>query len=201
MSFRIDGCGTHSVNKILKYVGDYSCDNCKTVNAFYLYEMTKKITVLYVPVAKISKTYAVLCQKCKRGYIVTEQQKFQLLAGDNRVMSSFFEAEEAGEANCPQPSVASQNASQLSGNPVPSRPVENNIGNAGPSLSGFCTNCGTSVDSNGIFCGICGRKYTDEEIAAAKAAAAGKPLICNRCGNNVTEDMTFCIRCGNKLNS
>ncbi len=185
MGFRVDGCGTYSANNKLKHVGDYWCDTCKEVHPFSLYELTEKITVLFIPVAKLSTRYAVLCEKCKRGYKITDEQKFQLMSGDTGVLSQFFAAEEVEEMQEQKREVLP--APKIAQNTVPNR-------------GGCCPRCGTPVDKSALFCSRCGLKYSTEEMSAALHNETKEPRICSQCGSAVPDGMLFCTQCGNKLN-
>lgn len=187
MGFRVDGCGTYSGNNKLKYVGDYWCDTCKSTHPFYLYELTEKITVLYIPVAKLSVRYAVLCEKCKRGYKITDEQKYQLLGGDNRVMSQFFPAE------TPQPVPQMQSQSQEA------LPAPKIVRNTVPNRTGGCPRCGTPIDPGASFCSRCGMKYPVQTAGSVVQSQEKTPHVCSQCGSTVPDGMSFCTQCGAKL--
>ncbi len=79
MGIRVNGCGTHTAAKKIKHLGDMYCEKCKATHPFYLYEMKNQITVFFVPVAKTSQRYAIMCSKCETGYYVDESKKNELL--------------------------------------------------------------------------------------------------------------------------
>jgi hypothetical protein len=79
MGIRVNGCGTHTAAKKIKYLGDMECENCKTNRPFYLYELKNRITLFYVPIVKTSQKYAIMCSKCETGYYVDENKKNELL--------------------------------------------------------------------------------------------------------------------------
>ncbi len=190
MGFRVDGCGTYSGSKKLKQLGDYYCDSCKSVHPFSLYELTEKVTLLYIPVAKLSTRHAILCDKCKRGYKVTDEQKFHLLAGNSAVLSQFFT--ETAEETAPAPPPPAQKQEAL---PAP-KPAQSAV----PNRSGCCPRCGTPIDKSASFCSKCGRRYSPAEMGAEPRGGVKAPRICSQCGGTVPDGMQFCTHCGQKLN-
>ena len=186
MGFRIDGCGTYSANNKLKYIGDYMCDTCKTVHPFYLYELIEKISVLYIPVAKISTRYAALCEKCKIGYKVTEEQKLRVMSGDTGALSQFFAvSEQKDKKSVPQ-------IEQHEALSAPAKTVR-----IVPSDSGCCPRCGTPIDEASSFCSKCGRKYT---VSEKHAIVQTESCVCDNCGSVIPSGVLFCTQCGNQLN-
>jgi hypothetical protein len=127
MGFRIDGCGTYDGNKKVKLVGEFKCPKCNKVTPFYIYEMTKKVTVLYIPVAKLSKEFGVMCEKCHTGYKISEQQMINACNGDLRLINSLFAREYAVNNSTTKPGTC----------PNCKTPI-------GEGMS-FCVNCGTKV--------------------------------------------------------
>lgn len=184
MGFRIDGCGTYDTAKKLKYVGDYFCSKCKTVHPFYICELVKKVSILYIPVGKISSEYAVLCSKCESGYKLNESQKNRAMSGDIGFLSGNLNS---GAQKEPEP------APQRESGYIPAKAAQSAV----PKQSGCCPRCGTPIDENAFFCGKCGRKYSADEKAAPSVE---KPRICDKCGCTVPGDMLFCTKCGNKIN-
>lgn len=128
MGFRVDGCGTYDGNKKIRFVGEYKCPKCNKVTSFYIYEMTKKITVLYIPVAKLSKEYGVLCEKCETGYKISEQQMRNSCNGDLGFIRSLLADEHTTSNNSTTKSDTCPNCKT---------PV-------GDGMS-FCIKCGTKV--------------------------------------------------------
>ena len=51
-----------------------------------------------------------------------------------------------------------------------------------------CQNCGSTVNSNDIFCGECGKKIVKEK----------QNLICSNCKFESEEEFTYCPECGQK---
>ncbi len=185
MGFRIDGCGTYDKSKKLMHVGDYYCEKCKSVHPFYVCELVKKVTVLYVPVAKISSEYAVLCSKCESGYKLNDSQKARALAGDIGFITASFSNAEPPKETPPAPKPES---TFLAAKPTPAIP------HAQP---GCCPRCGTPIDQSALFCKTCGRKYSEIEKSVPETQQAG---FCEKCGSAVTSNLIFCTKCGNKLN-
>ena len=99
MGFRVDGCGTYDKNKPLIHLGEYYCTNCKKVCGFKLYETKKKITILYVPVARISKKYGVYCDKCQRGYAISEIFKDRIVSGDYSLVDELLQSADMIDQN------------------------------------------------------------------------------------------------------
>jgi len=79
MGIRVNGCGTNTAAKKLKYLGDMHCDHCNADHPFYLYELKNQVTVFFIPVVKTSSKFAVMCSKCEQGYYVEESKKNELL--------------------------------------------------------------------------------------------------------------------------
>lgn len=79
MGISVNGCGTHTAKKKIKYLGDMYCEHCKATHPFYLYEIKNKIIVVYIPIAKTSQRYAIMCSKCENGYYVDDNKKNELL--------------------------------------------------------------------------------------------------------------------------
>lgn len=139
MSFRVDGCGTYDKNTKIKFAGEYKCPSCGRLSQFYIYEQVKKITVLYVPVAKIKKEYGVYCEKCDKGYKLTEQQMTNACNGDLRYIHSLL-----GDAG-----------TIISNNTNIDSPMSTT--NTAPKPD-TCPNCKTPIGEGMSFCISCGTK-------------------------------------------
>jgi DNA-directed RNA polymerase subunit RPC12/RpoP len=190
MGIRVDGCGTYDGSKKIKLVGNFKCETCKAVYPFYINELTTKITVLFVPVAKISSSYAILCSHCGKGYKLDEMQKNKLMNGDISFLSGTLDIGDNKMVNAPATNQAvSQNTINI---PTPTVPIHSNDQNSGDS----CPRCGTARDANNSFCSKCGRKYDAPEN---KVSSVSQPVYCAKCGGVVKSGMLFCTSCGNKI--
>lgn len=65
--------------KQLAFTGIEKCRNCKNWCRFDLYEMSRRVTLYFVPVAKWGKTYYVVCHTCQAGFEVGEPEAQELL--------------------------------------------------------------------------------------------------------------------------
>lgn len=65
--------------KVLAYLGLRKCPNCRNVDHWRLYEMVKKVTAFFVPVAKWGSKYYAVCNVCGVSYEMDAAQKQQLL--------------------------------------------------------------------------------------------------------------------------
>ena len=65
--------------KAIAYAGIAKCENCKNYGHYYLVEASKKASVLFVPIAKWSKKYYLVCSICEVGFEVTESEKQEIL--------------------------------------------------------------------------------------------------------------------------
>jgi hypothetical protein len=63
------------------YVGKMRCENCNNVSDFYIYEKAFKPRIMFIPIAKINKSYMLACELCKRGYEISEQKVKELKSG------------------------------------------------------------------------------------------------------------------------
>ena len=69
-----------SDGKRLCHSGIQKCGNCKNWSVFEAFEMSKKIAIMFIPVAKYSKEYHAVCQICSAGCELTSQQVQELLS-------------------------------------------------------------------------------------------------------------------------
>lgn len=65
--------------KKISYLGMDYCENCKNISHFYMYEMSKKVDVYFIPVARFHKKYFVACDICKYGNEVNNEEKNELI--------------------------------------------------------------------------------------------------------------------------
>ncbi len=65
--------------KDLGYVGIVRCDHCKNHNAMHLYQIARKVSVFFVPVAKFGTRFYVVCPTCRSGSEVDVVTKDKIL--------------------------------------------------------------------------------------------------------------------------
>jgi hypothetical protein len=66
--------------KPIAYVGIIKCPNCRNHGHFHLYEVAKKASVFFVPVAKWGRKYYMVCGVCEAAVEVPEPEKDTILA-------------------------------------------------------------------------------------------------------------------------
>ena len=71
----IFGFGT--TQKQLGEVGSITCENCGNERPWVIVESSKKATLYFVPVAKWSKTYALICPVCTYGVVLESREQAQ----------------------------------------------------------------------------------------------------------------------------
>jgi len=65
--------------KKLADIGFNKCPNCKNYSWFYLCELSSKVKVYFVPVAKFNKKYYMVCSVCSAGLELTSKEKDEIL--------------------------------------------------------------------------------------------------------------------------
>ena len=73
-AFRVNGFGTTITNAFLYSVGEMECSYCRKKTQWGLYKRTKRISLLFVPTVGVNSEHALLCGKCKNGYVLSEEQ-------------------------------------------------------------------------------------------------------------------------------
>lgn len=63
------------------YLGMHKCPNCNNISEFYIYEKAFKPTVMFIPIAKINKSYMIACETCHMGREISEQEVIKLKNG------------------------------------------------------------------------------------------------------------------------
>jgi len=67
--------------KKLADLGFMKCGNCKNYSWFSLFEVSSKVKLYFVPVAKYGKRYVMACPICQGGIEVTKEEKDEILRG------------------------------------------------------------------------------------------------------------------------
>jgi hypothetical protein len=65
--------------KKVAFVGIAKCENCRNYGPFHLYEIAKKVTLYFVPVAKFSRKYYSVCSICEAGFEVGESGRLEIM--------------------------------------------------------------------------------------------------------------------------
>ena len=65
--------------KVLAFVGLMKCQNCNNYSMWYLVEISSKVKVYFIPVAKYGSKYFVMCNVCENGYEVDKDKKNEIL--------------------------------------------------------------------------------------------------------------------------
>ncbi len=65
--------------KAIAYMGIMKCPNCRNYDHFHLYEVAKKVSAFFVPVAKWGRKYYMVCNVCEAALEVTESEKDEFL--------------------------------------------------------------------------------------------------------------------------
>ena len=73
----IAGWGKDAKN--LAFVGIHKCSHCNNYSPMSLYEVARKISIYFVPVAKFQKRYFVVCPVCDSSYELEAHKKNELL--------------------------------------------------------------------------------------------------------------------------
>lgn len=71
--------------KPVGFLGIEKCDNCKNYGFFNLFEISKKISLFFVPVANYSKKYYAVCEICKAGYELDDEGYKKMLAESTKI--------------------------------------------------------------------------------------------------------------------
>ena len=60
-------------------IGLMKCKNCHNIVGFELRELSKKVSLYFVPVAKWAKEYYMVCPVCDAGYKIEKEDKNKLI--------------------------------------------------------------------------------------------------------------------------
>lgn len=78
--FTVNGCGATDRFYHLKSLSSLFCPKCGKETEFHLDEVKRKIDVIFIPTATISVKYAIMCDKCKQGWYVSDTDKNDILS-------------------------------------------------------------------------------------------------------------------------
>ncbi len=79
--FLFNGCGaSDSYNKV-QDIGEFHCKFCSKNRMFGLYELARKVRVIWIPTVTLNTKYAVICEKCKNGIYVEDDVRDAILRG------------------------------------------------------------------------------------------------------------------------
>lgn len=65
--------------KVIAYVGLIKCEHCRNYAHWYLYEIGKKVTLYFVPVAKWDKKWYIVCGVCEASAELNKAEKDEIL--------------------------------------------------------------------------------------------------------------------------
>ena len=65
--------------KEIAYLGINKCPNCRNYDHFHLFEVSKKVSAFFVPVAKWGRQYYAVCNVCEAAQEISEDDKRRLL--------------------------------------------------------------------------------------------------------------------------
>lgn len=84
--FLFNGCGASDSYKKVMDIKQAYCRFCKKVQMFGLYELDRKIRIVYIPTITTSRKCAVICPKCKNGVYVEDAMRDAILMNRAEVM-------------------------------------------------------------------------------------------------------------------
>ncbi len=193
--FQFNGCGARDYFKKMMYIGDQMCPICQRVTPFYLEKGKFKISVFWIPTITLKERYAILCDKCKQGKWIEENEMYKIMAGQPYVVGEIAKPIVVGK--CSQcgaeiDGVFCSNCGARNDKPENSQGISNYIDNAESVAASkrICSNCGDEVES--AFCRNCGTKY-----APPLEQATVDDNKCSNCGAEVRGK--FCTECGKPL--
>lgn len=73
--FTFNGCGASDSYYPIKFIEERHCNVCNAQTSFSLMELRMKIRVLFIPTVTVNTKYAIVCEKCKNGFYISEEQK------------------------------------------------------------------------------------------------------------------------------
>lgn len=77
--FLLDGCGVSDGFYPVKEIKVYHCSYCNKEHMYSLFEVKRKLTILFIKTLTFTTKYAVCCSKCKNGYYISDEQKEAIL--------------------------------------------------------------------------------------------------------------------------
>lgn len=179
----INGCGASDSFVKVQDICQGFCRNCKKVQIFGLFEVKRKVRVVWIPTVTLNTKYAVACTKCKSGVYVEDQILNTILANraefvfDSNGSISISEAPgsqfqapvETQQQEMPKRSAASSDIPRA--DPVLSQAAKSaqgsssslqNVGLAREGVPSFvqrkkvCPRCGLMYISSKEQCDVCG---------------------------------------------
>lgn len=76
----INGCGASDSFVKVRDICQGFCRDCKKVQMFGLFEVKRKVRVVWIPTVTLNTKYAVACTKCKSGIYVEDRILNEILA-------------------------------------------------------------------------------------------------------------------------
>lgn len=76
----INGCGASDSFVKVRDICQGFCRDCKKVQTFGLFEVKRKVRVVWIPTVTLNTKYAVACTKCKSGIYVEDRILNEILA-------------------------------------------------------------------------------------------------------------------------
>ena len=73
--FTFNGCGASDSYYPIKFIEERHCKICSARTSFSLMELRMKIKVFFIPTVTVNTKYAIVCEKCKNGFYISEEQK------------------------------------------------------------------------------------------------------------------------------
>lgn len=69
--------------KDLAFAGIQKCGKCRNYAPIRLYEVSSRVTLYFIPVAKFNKKYYLVCPVCQAGAEVDQNEKDEILRNSN----------------------------------------------------------------------------------------------------------------------
>lgn len=168
--FLFNGCGaSDSYSKVMDLKQGY-CRTCRKQQMFALYELDRKVRVVWIPTVSLSKKNAVICDRCKNGQYVEGEVLNALLAGRAELafgedgMKIFVGKKEAEEKtdqllpkkeDIPKQEMPRENA-KIPAHGISDFKIERR--------KKKCPGCGLLFSSQRTQCSICGMRLEEQNI-------------------------------------
>ena len=155
----MNGCGAIDYFQKLKLIKSDMCPGCGKMRDFYLCAIRMKATVLFIPIAPVSrKKYGIVCTKCKYGFYISEEQMSQIMVAD--------EAETERLYNEIMNSRRVSQTAEMPINQIGMDALQKKESTAAPQKEKVCPKCGKKINPENMFCGFCGSSL--QESSAIK---------------------------------